>query len=263
MNYRTQWLHVFFKIAPAYYFAILLSILVTIGVNLIAQQQILPMPSLKKIFYNLFMLQDFTHHGSISAGLWYVIIHLQNAAISLLIEKYFGKNPRIFVTIFFTLWLSSVFYFGNHGEYDNLFLYFFSSYGMGFLAAFALRKNKMVWVFVSSLTITALFIHFQPRLLLCFLYTSLMVAYFLRMKTVVLELNEHIQRLAQQVLYLFLFHYPILEALNAIPLPRGEFKAYLVLILTIIFVLWISNKFFMIFGQYNFPHTNPRHSRLN
>jgi peptidoglycan/LPS O-acetylase OafA/YrhL len=88
INFKKEFLKVFHSLAPAYYFAIFLSLCAIVFVNFVSSNTTYPLPSFKEWFCNLFMLQDILHETSISAGLWYVIIHLQNEAISLIILKY-------------------------------------------------------------------------------------------------------------------------------------------------------------------------------
>ena len=258
ISVKTEWLKTFSNIAPPYYFTIFLNIFVIVVINLLSHQHLLKMPSFKDIFFNMFMMQDIFHIESISAGLWYIIIHLQNAIVSLTIVKIFKNHPSTSFAMFFILWFVSTFYFSLFTNYDNLFIYFFYSYGIGFFAGFALRKNIYSWIGFSVLTLLALSVSFRPRLALAFLSASFIVCYFYYFKTHSIKLNRYIRALSEQVLYLFLFHYPILITLNTIPMPKNEIKTYIILFMTIILDIWLSSKFLIYFKRlkrvFNMPN---------
>ena len=76
----------FLQVAPAYYFAICL-VLLAIGIINLYSQEPIDLPTSKQILLNLLMLQDVMQYSSISAGLWYVIIHLQNIFFSLVLLR--------------------------------------------------------------------------------------------------------------------------------------------------------------------------------
>ena len=241
----------FLQVAPAYYFAIFLALSAMGIINLYSQEPI-DLPTLKQILVNLLMLQDMVQYSSISAGLWYVIIHLQNIFFSLVLLKlcmYFKiKNTKnAMVSIFFLLWLSSIFYFNLQKNLDFLFLYFFSSYGLGLLAGYVLQKQRLIlWLGIGLLTIIALSLHDIPRLCLSYLSLSGLLIYFTYYQQEPFHLSLFLQNRAAQVLYLFLFHYPLMMVLNPLMsslLGKGVLSAYSVLFLTIALVLLLSQFF--------------------
>ncbi len=251
MNLTDELKKNFLQVAPAYYFAIFLALLGMGIINLSSQEPIGP-PTLKQLLLNLLMLQDVMQYLSISAGLWYVIIHLQNIFFSLVILKfcmYFNvKNiEQAMVSIFFLLWLSSIFYFNLQKNLDFLFLYFFSSYGLGLLAGYVLQKKRLIlWLGIGLLTIIALSLHDIPRLRLSYLSLSGVLIYFTYYQQEPFHPPLFLQNWAAQVLYLFLFHYPLMMILNPLMsslLGKGVLSAYSVLFLTIALVLVVSQCF--------------------
>lgn len=241
----------FFQVAPAYYFAIFLALLAIGIINLYSQKPI-ETPTLIQIVINLLMLQDVMQYSSISAGLWYVIIHLQNIFFSLVLLKLFMyfkiKNiQKGMVSIFFLLWLSSIFYFNLQKNLDFFFLYFFSSYGLGLLAGYVLQKQRLIlWLGIGLLAIIVLSLHDIPRLFLSYLSLSGVLIYFTYYLQEPFYLPLFLQNRAAQVLYLFLFHYPLMMVLNALMcslIGKSVLSAYLVLVLTIAVVLLLSQYF--------------------
>lgn len=241
----------FLQVAPAYYFAICLALLAIGIINLYSQEPI-DLPTSKQILLNLLMMQDMMQYSSISAGLWYIIIHLQNIFFSLLLLRlcihFNEKNTKkVMVSIFFLLWLSSIFYFNLQKNLDFLFLYFFSSYGLGLLAGYVLQKKCLIlWLGIGFLTILTLSLHDIPRLGLSYLSLSGILMYFSYNKKEPFQLPLFMQNWATQVLYLFLFHYPLMMVLNPLMcslLGNGVLSAYSVLFLTTALVLFVSHCF--------------------
>ena len=171
------------------------------------------------------MLQSVFGEPSLSAGLWYIPIHLQLIIISLVIFKLFQisiLNHQFIIPIigvsFTLIWLSSIFYFNLNTHYDCWGLYFFGLFGCGLLTGYSIHFQPKLIILINMIVICALMMNFKIRLLL-----SLITADCIFIYMTVPTLNyflEHIsspfQALARYSLSIFLIHYPILVLINSI-----------------------------------------------
>ena len=89
--------------------------------------------TLGQFLAHLFFLQGILGLDSISAGVWYVAIDWQLYAILAIMLGMFPGHRSVIV-ILLVLCVPSLLYFNRHGEYENYFIYFIGSYGLGVLA---------------------------------------------------------------------------------------------------------------------------------
>lgn len=95
-----------------------------------------------QVLAHLFLLQGVLGHESISAGVWYVAIDWQLfTALAVIYAVFQGQMVRIGVISI--LIVASLLYFNRHADYENSFIYFIGSYGLGILAYWASSLNTV------------------------------------------------------------------------------------------------------------------------
>lgn len=119
----------------------LVALLITIACAVLARQWSLaeyigPPETLQQVLAHLFLLQGLMGYDSISAGVWYVAIDWQLYTVLALIYAIVPQR-RIRMGIITVLCLASLLYFNRHAAYENTFIYFIGSYGLGILAYWA------------------------------------------------------------------------------------------------------------------------------
>jgi peptidoglycan/LPS O-acetylase OafA/YrhL len=91
---------------------------------------------------HLFLLQGLLGHDSISAGVWYVAIDWQLftalAVIYAVIQRQMVRIGVVSILI-----VASLLYFNRHASFENSFIYFIGSYGLGVLAYWAAGLNAI------------------------------------------------------------------------------------------------------------------------
>jgi peptidoglycan/LPS O-acetylase OafA/YrhL len=135
------------------------------------------LPEPAQLVSHLFFLQNILGYESLSAGLWYVAIDFQlftvSALLIFLIEKLspaswpFRQTRLIYLVSVAALTISSLFIFNRNDDLDIFFIYFFASYGLGFLSAwFTHEKKVLLFIFlVIDLLALALYIDYRERIL--------------------------------------------------------------------------------------------------
>lgn len=117
------------------------AILITIACAALARQwsvaeYIGPPETLKQILAHLLLMQGLLGYESISAGAWYVAIDWQLYTVLAIVCVAFPQR-KIRISIITVLCLASLLYFNRHADYENTFIYFIGSYGLGILAYWA------------------------------------------------------------------------------------------------------------------------------
>jgi peptidoglycan/LPS O-acetylase OafA/YrhL len=119
----------------------LVALLVTIACAALARQwsleQYIGSPeTLQQVLAHLFLLQGLLGYDSISAGVWYVAIDWQLYTVLALLYAIIPQRT-IRIGIITVLCLASLLYFNRHADYENTFIYFIGSYGLGVMAYWA------------------------------------------------------------------------------------------------------------------------------
>ena len=92
--------------------------------------------TLGQFLAHLFFLQGILGFDSISAGAWYVAIDWQlYAVLAIMLGMFPGFRSLIWVSTI--LIVASLLYFNRLSDYENYFIYFIGSYGLGVLAQLA------------------------------------------------------------------------------------------------------------------------------
>jgi len=98
--------------------------------------------TIAQVLAHLFLLQGLLGYDSISAGVWYVAIDWQLfTALAVIYAVFQGQMLRIGVMSI--LIVASLLYFNRHASFEDSFIYFIGSYGLGVLAYWASGLNAI------------------------------------------------------------------------------------------------------------------------
>jgi peptidoglycan/LPS O-acetylase OafA/YrhL len=98
--------------------------------------------TIAQVLAHLFLLQGLLGYDSISAGVWYVAIDWQLFTALAVVYAVF-QRPAIRISVMAILIMASLLYFNRHADYENSFIYFIGSYGLGILAYWATGRNAI------------------------------------------------------------------------------------------------------------------------
>jgi len=98
--------------------------------------------TIAQVLAHLFLLQGVLGYDSISAGVWYVAIDWQLFTALAVVYAVF-QRPVIRIGILTILILASLLFFNRHADYENSFIYFIGSYGLGVFAYWASGVNAI------------------------------------------------------------------------------------------------------------------------
>ena len=130
------------------------AILITIACATLARQwsvaeYIGQTETVQQVLAHLFLMQGLLGYESISAGVWYVAIDWQLYTVLAIVYATFSQR-LLRIGILAVLILASLLYFNRHADYENTFIYFIGSYGLGVLAYWASGlqaiKANLRWV---------------------------------------------------------------------------------------------------------------------
>lgn len=152
----------YLRLLPPLAVALLLVLVATwlVGHELRAEEWVSPLPSLGVFLAHLFFLQDLLEIPSLSAGAWYVAIDLQLFALLTLLVMWSGRRQPILAASWAPLVVGllaagSLLVFGRQASLDEWAIYFFLSYGLGALAAWAPqhRRARICWWLLVALVL--------------------------------------------------------------------------------------------------------------
>ena len=121
------------------------AILITIACATLARQwsvaeYIGQTETVQQVLAHLFLMQGLLGYESISAGVWYVAIDWQLYTVLAIVYATFSQR-LLRIGILAVLILASLLYFNRHADYENTFIYFIGSYGLGVLVYWASGLN--------------------------------------------------------------------------------------------------------------------------
>jgi len=193
-------------------------------------------PSIGQLFAHGLLLQDLLGYDSLSTGVWYVAIDFQLFALALMLVGLPAmlspptpgtSNPSsrwMPVLLVLALAVSSLVLFNRNTSLDGTALYFFGAYGLGMLVFWIGRATRAsTWQSAVALLLLmgagALAIEWRSRIVTA-LVTALLIA---------IAQQQHLlspakwpvaavplQRLGRMSYSLFLIHFPVLLAMNAL-----------------------------------------------
>jgi peptidoglycan/LPS O-acetylase OafA/YrhL len=98
--------------------------------------------TITQVLVHLFLLQGLLGYESISAGVWYVAIDWQLFTALAVLYAVF-QRPVMRIGVMSILIVASLLYFNRHASFENSFIYFIGSYGLGVLAYWAAGLNAI------------------------------------------------------------------------------------------------------------------------
>jgi peptidoglycan/LPS O-acetylase OafA/YrhL len=98
--------------------------------------------TIAQVLAHLFLLQGVLGYESISAGVWYVAIDWQLFTALVVIYAVFQRQ-MVRIGVMSILIVASLLYFNRHASFENSFIYFIGSYGLGILAYWASGLNAI------------------------------------------------------------------------------------------------------------------------
>jgi peptidoglycan/LPS O-acetylase OafA/YrhL len=98
--------------------------------------------TIAQVLAHLFLLQGVLGYESISAGVWYVAIDWQLFTALAVVYAVF-QRPMMRMGVMSILIVASLLYFNRHADYENSFIYFIGSYGLGVFAYWASSMNSI------------------------------------------------------------------------------------------------------------------------
>lgn len=128
------------RLAGPYLAALSVALLAAaIGRTLSNHETVPAAPTAAQVLANVAMLQDWLGYQALSAGVWYVSIDLQLYAllVGLLWLGTRSGRPAVAPALVLALGAASLFVFNRDPEWDSFGPYYFGSYALGALAAWA------------------------------------------------------------------------------------------------------------------------------
>lgn len=182
-------------------------------------------PSMMQLLAHVFLFSEQFDFPALSSGVWYVAIDFQLYAlfavlIYVLRPSKYWQHPLSKRALSFgvaVMCVASLFWFNRHEAWDDWAVYFFGSYGLGILAAWAQRSRTDALIFCVTcvLGIVSLFVALRSRICL-----ALVIALVLSLKT---QGQAHwgtwqrlTHRLANSSYALFLTHFGVIVLFNAL-----------------------------------------------
>jgi len=180
-------------------------------------------PTAIQLLANLAMLQDVLGIEALSAGLWYVAIDLQLYAITVAIAWACVRlgAPRAMPVAVAALCAVSLLGFNRDAGWDAWGVYFFGSYGLGLLAAWAGAASapaataRAAAVAIAVLGAVALAVDFRTRIAVA-LATALLLAWAIPRGVGARRLASPALAFLARISYsVFLVHYPVCVVVQA------------------------------------------------
>lgn len=184
-------------------------------------------PQWSQLLAHALLLQSLLGEESLSAGVWYVAIDFQLFVLAVLLfagvravpglrqEQAAGVGKLLVVLGV----AASLLLFNRQPALDNWGIYFFGAYGLGMMACWAVRARRPAFwlVGMAALGGLALALDFRGRIALALL-TALGLVWALRQPWPLPggAATAWLQRLGQRSYSVFLVHFPVCLAVNAV-----------------------------------------------
>lgn len=198
-------------------------------------------PTFGQLLAHGLLLQDLLGYESLSTGVWYVAIDFQLFALALALvglpAAFSGQASAsrwMPVALVIVLAVASLLLFNRNAGLDDTAFYFFGAYGLGMLVFWIGRARSLgTWqgglALLALLGVTALAIDWRSRIELA-LITALAIAVAQRCHWLTPahwpRMAVPLQRLGRMSYSLFLIHFPVLLAMNALVANAGPHGAW-------------------------------------
>jgi peptidoglycan/LPS O-acetylase OafA/YrhL len=216
----------FLRLAVPYWFALIAAIVFSATViGTLTHYEVSTFPTLPQLLANIFMLQDLVHQDALSAGVWYVAIDFQLFTFSVLMLWACGIAARRHARLallpplaVLAVCMLSLFILNRNDALDNIWLYFFGSYGLGMLGYWASKRPRgLLWLaLLAVMVIAALLVEFRSRIALAgaiMLLLGLARQYPAIGQRPVGSVLSYLGRISYSI---FLIHYPLCLLVNAL-----------------------------------------------
>ena len=222
--------HKYLRLVIPYLGAIALAIAASfVASRLMQHDSISAMPDVPQLLSHLFFLQNILGYESLSAGLWYVAIDFQLFAVCalvvFLVEKLspaswsYRSTRLISLIIFCALTIASVVFFNRDDVYDVWFIFFFATYGLGFLAAHLAKSQSHQVLILSVVAITIFSLYYQDfreRLLIALLMAFLLFSSYQSSWSQSRFWNNPLRKIGGMSYSIFLVHFPVSLVISGI-----------------------------------------------
>jgi len=222
--------HKYLRLVIPYLGAIALAIAASfVASRLMQHHSISAMPDVPQLLSHLFFLQNILGYESLSAGLWYVAIDFQLFAVCalvvFLVEKLspaswsYRITRSISLIIFCALTIASVVFFNRDDVYDVWFIFFFATYGLGFLAAHLAKSQSHQVLILSVVAITIFSLYYQDfreRLLIALLMAFLLFNSYQSSWSQSRFWNNPLRKIGEMSYSIFLVHFPVSLVISGI-----------------------------------------------
>ena len=153
----------YLRLAPVYWVALLwVSLCVALAKPYLSADWLPDAPTWSQALAHVVLLQNLLDHPSLSTGIWYVAIDLQLylllISLAFLTHVFVPQHLRedCFSFLLLGLIALSLFWFNLDPEWDNWAIYFFGSYGLGYLAHKGKNIYRHRWYFWLAIWIALL-----------------------------------------------------------------------------------------------------------
>lgn len=220
----------YLRLARPYWAALLLALLAAALARALMEHPATPdAPTWAQLAAHTVLLHDVFGYDGLSAGVWYVAIDLQLYALSValalgatwLARGMGGRASRWFAAVCSLLVVLSLYGFNLEPHLDHWAVYFFGAYGLGVLAhGIGRRRRRWPAVLVMTLVLTgALVMAWRDRLVVAGVTAVALACWggVLRVPALSAAVQRHLlMPLADRSYALFLVHYPVCLAINAL-----------------------------------------------
>ena len=203
-------------------------------------------PSIGQLFAHGLLMQDLLDYDALSTGVWYVAIDFQLFVLALTLmgmPAMLRRGPVaaasrerwIPVALVLTVAIASLVVFNRNSDLDDTAFYFFGAYGLGMLVFWIGRATRdSTWQSAIALLVltgaVVLAIDWRSRIAIA-LVSALLIAVAQRQDWLSLASRPNaampLQRLGRISYSLFLIHFPVLLATNALVAQLGPHDAWI------------------------------------
>ncbi|WP_370262401.1 acyltransferase family protein [Limnobacter sp.] len=222
----------YLRLAKPFWVAIAVAVLLNwLASRIAVHGEVAQSPTPTQVLAHVFLLHDIVEVEALSAGVWYVAIDLQLFFLLMLFgwlgQKLAWPNglqaKHAMLMLATATTVASLWWYNRHAGHDEWAWYFFGAYGMGVLAHWAQRENKLLLgsLGVVSLLTIALWIEWRERLLLTGA-VALLLMHSERIEHMVAHLTKGPIRWLGDISYsVFLIHYGLAVLASSMVIALG------------------------------------------
>lgn len=181
----------------------------------ISAQWLTDMPTLKAVLAHLTLTQSILDIPALTTGVWYVSIDFQLYVITVLLFS-LTRHPAWRSGVIAALAMSSIWVFNRMSTLDNWAIYFFGSYGLGVLAAWAKRSDHDAYTFMFVLFFGITAWSEDHRIRLAIAMCTAMALFLMSHREIAESaFKRWVQLMSDSSYAIFLTHFGVLMIINA------------------------------------------------